>query len=56
MMSVIAMIWLGPSSPVVVLTVATAMGPQIMLATRESVRAMDRDLLEMSRLFRVSLR
>lgn len=54
-MIVIAMIWLGPSGPVVVLTVATAMGPQIMLATREAVRVVDRDLLEMSRLFRVSL-
>lgn len=53
---VIAMIWLGPSGPVVVLAVATAMVPQIMLATREATRVVDRDLLEMSRLFRVPLR
>lgn len=53
---VIAMIWLGPSGPVVVAAVATAMIPQIMLATREAVRVVDRDLVEMSKLFRVPLR
>lgn len=53
---VIAMIWLGPSGPVVVLAVATAMFPQIMLATREATRVVDRDLLDMSTVFRVPLR
>ncbi|HJC59857.1 MAG TPA: ABC transporter permease subunit [Candidatus Dietzia intestinigallinarum] len=53
---VIAMIWLGPGGPVVVIAVATAMFPQTMLAAREATRGVDRDLLEVGTVFGVPLR
>lgn len=53
---VIAMIWLGPSGTVAVLAVAAAMFPHVLVTSREATRTVDRDLLEMSRLFQVPLR
>lgn len=52
---VIAMIWLGPSGTVAVIAVVAAMLPQVLLTSREAVRAVDRDLLEMARSFDVGL-
>lgn len=53
---VIAMIWLGPSGIIAVLAVVAAMFPHVLVTSREATRTVDRDLLEMSRLFRVPLR
>lgn len=50
---VLAMIWLGPGGAVVVLAVVAAMFPHVLIASREATRVVDRDLLEMSRSFRV---
>ncbi|MBV7246353.1 ABC transporter permease [Streptomyces sp. MW-W600-10] len=49
------MIWLGPGTATVVLTVITVVLPQTLVATHDAVRGVDPELREMSRSFGVPL-
>lgn len=53
---VIAMIWLGPGGLIAVIAVVATMFPALVVAGREAARAVDPELVEMSRSFGVPTR